>query len=143
MKVLMGKPGSGKTKYFKSQHTEYEVKQCETEDELIALLKYSNNEYFREKLIPLLIDVWYDFDSRDLRKRGINFDTYPLVTLECHKICRPISMEWKMIEGGLVKKEGFKKLSNREMFELIGYKTVYWNTDNNKYLQWLFIVDTH
>lgn len=144
MQVLMGRAGSGKTKYFKEHNSgEFEEKIAETEDDLISLLHYSNNDSFREKMIPLLINVWYDFDSRTLRKNGIQFDKYPYVTLECHKLCIPVGIEFHRILGGIEQKESFKLLTNREMFELIGYKTVYWNNDNNKYLQWLFIVDTH
>jgi len=127
MEVIFGKCGSGKTKYFKELHKEYEEKTIEDEDELAGILNYSNSD-FRENKINLLVNVWFDFDQRKF-KGLIDFNKYPLVTLECHKKCivfPPLSIHGIGLLGNVQNMP-----TNRQLFKLIGYKTTYWNTEDN------------
>ncbi len=129
MEVIFGKCGSGKTNFYKQNHKEFEERTIEEKEELPSILSYSNSD-FREKKIDLLVNVWFDFDQREWKGK-INFDNYPLVTLECHKKCIA------MLPVKLHRIGGNNKLieqpKNITLFPLMGYKTTYWNNEDNFY----------
>jgi hypothetical protein len=129
MDIIYGKAGSGKTTFFKQTHAAYEERTIEKEEELLSLLSYSKSE-FREELIPLLVNVWFDFDYRKFK---MDYSSYPLVTLECHKKCLPGPIQSQHIEGG-INPYIFRLPTNGELFPLLGYKTTYWNNEENDYL---------
>ncbi len=134
MEAIYGKSGSGKTTFFKKNNPRYEEKTAESEQELKGLLSYSNSSEFRNELIPLLINVWYDFDYRTFKKEGVDFTKYPLVTIECHKKCiAALPIKVHHINGGM-ETEIFEIPLNRDLFPLIGYKVIYWNNEDRKYM---------
>ena len=120
--------GLGKTTFYKRTHFEYEEKSLDNENDFLSMLKYSNSD-FREKNIDLLINVWFDFDQR---KYKINYNDYPKVTLECHKQCIcMLPVKFYYIKNNQIIE---KKIKNYDLFPILGYKTTYWNNQNNEYL---------
>jgi hypothetical protein len=65
MIILVGKSGSGKTRYFKKQHPDGVEKHAWSIEELVSYILAKDNPFFEEKA-PLLINAWCDLDCEQL-----------------------------------------------------------------------------
>ena len=65
MIVLVGKSGSGKTKYFKKQHPDGVEKHASSIEELVGHILATDSPFVEEKA-PLLINAWFDLDCENL-----------------------------------------------------------------------------
>lgn len=65
MIVLVGKSGSGKTRYFREQHADGIEKHASSIEELVGHIHAKDSPFFEEKA-PLLINTWFDLDCENL-----------------------------------------------------------------------------
>ena len=65
MIILVGKSGTGKTKYFKNQYPDGIVKHASTMEELVGHIFAQDSPFFEEKR-PVLINAWFDLDCENL-----------------------------------------------------------------------------
>ena len=65
MIVLVGKSGSGKTKYFRGQYPNGVEKHASSIEESVGHIMAKDNPFLEEKA-PLLINAWFDLDCEKL-----------------------------------------------------------------------------